>query len=184
MRSQKSQYLTTLLIGIVFSITLFSCSKKSKYEDSRTPEEAMETFDILNGFKTEVFASEPYVTDPVELTFDEQGNAYVIEMGDYPYPAVKGQGKGQIRKLIDKDRDGRIDTSVIFATKLESGTSILPWEGGLLVAAAPNIFFMKDTTGDNKADIQEVLFTGFFNENSEAQITSFRYGIDNWIYAN
>jgi putative membrane-bound dehydrogenase-like protein len=172
-----------LLIAIV-AIICFSCSKKKKYEDSRTPEESIETFDILSGFKAEVFASEPNVTDPVELTFDEDGNAYVIEMGDYPYKAIKGQGKGQIRKLIDKDGDGKIDTSVVFATKLESGTSILPWEGGLLVTAAPDILFLKDTTGDNKADIREVLFTGFFQDNSEAQITSLRYGIDNWIYAN
>jgi putative membrane-bound dehydrogenase-like protein len=170
------------ILGV--SVLLFSCSEKKKYEDSRTPEESIETFDILNGFKAEVFASEPSVTDPVELTFDEQGDAYVIEMGDYPYKAIRGQGKGQIRKLIDSDKDGVIDSSIVFAIGLESGTSILPWEGGLLVTAAPDILFLKDTTGDGKADVREVVFTGFFQDNSEAQITSLRYGIDNWIYAN
>lgn len=178
--SLKRNLIWIAMVAVVFA----SCSKKKKYEDSRTAEESIGTFDMLDGFKAEVYATEPNVTDPVELTFDEEGNAYVIEMGDYPYKAVKGQGKGQIRKLIDKDHDGKIDTSVIFASKLESGTSILPWEGGLLVTAAPNIFFMKDTTGDGKADVKEVLFTGFFEDNSEAQITSLRYGIDNWIYAN
>lgn len=166
------------------SLMFFSCSEKKKYEGSRSPEESIETFDILNGFKAEVFASEPNTSDPVELTFDEQGDAYVIEMGDYPYKAIRGQGKGQIRKLIDTDKDGVIDSSIVFATELESGTSILPWEGGLLVTAAPDILFLKDTTGDGRADIREVVFTGFFQDNSEAQITSLRYGIDNWIYAN
>jgi len=174
----------SLLLIAAFAVLCSSCAKKKKYEDSRTPEESIETFDILDGFKAEVFASEPQVKDPVELTFDEDGNAYSIEMGDYPYKAVRGQGKGIIRKLIDKDGDGRIDTSVVFADKLESGTSILPWEGGLLVTAAPDLLFLKDTTGDNRADIREVLFTGFFQDNSEAQITSLRYGVDNWIYAN
>ncbi|WP_316812689.1 PVC-type heme-binding CxxCH protein [Pedobacter heparinus] len=181
----KTLNLKRNLIWIAMVAVVFvSCSKKKKYQDSRTAEESIGTFDMLNGFKAEVYATEPNVTDPVELTFDEEGNAFVIEMGDYPYKAIKGQGKGQIRKLIDKDGDGKIDTSVVFASKLESGTSILPWEGGLLVTAAPNIFFMKDTTGDHIADIKEVLFTGFFEDNSEAQITSLRYGIDNWIYAN
>lgn len=172
-----------MLLGVV-SIILCACAQQNKYEDARTPEVSTGTFDILKGFKAEVFSAEPYVTDPVELTFDEEGNAWVIEMGDYPYKAVRGEGKGRIRKLTDRDRDGRIDTSVVFAEKLESGTSILPWEGGLLVTAAPEILFLKDTTGDDKADIREVLFTGFFQDNSEAQITSLRYGIDNWIYAN
>jgi len=172
-----------LLLSIV-SIILCACSPQNKYEEARTPEASISTFDILNGFKAEVFAAEPQVTDPVELTFDEEGNAYVIEMGDYPYKAVRGDGKGRIRKLIDRDGDGRTDTSIIFAEKFESGTSILPWEGGLLVTAAPEILFLKDTTGDDKADIREVLFKGFFEDNSEAQITSIRYGIDNWIYAN
>lgn len=171
------------LVPAIFTIILCACSQQ-KYEDARTPEVSAGTFDILKGFKAEVFAAEPQVMDPVELTFDEEGNAYVIEMGDYPYKAVRGDGKGRIRKLIDKDGDGRIDTTVVFAEKFESGTSILPWEGGLLVTAAPEILFLKDTTGDDKADIREVLFTGFFEDNSEAQITSLRYGIDNWIYAN
>ncbi len=179
-----SNFTRNLLLVAILAILFSSCAKKKKYEDSRTPEESIETFDILQGFKAEVFAAEPQVTDPVELTFDEDGNSYVIEMGDYPYKAVRGQGKGVIRKLIDKNGDGKIDTSVVFADKLESGTSILPWEGGLLVTAAPELLFLKDTTGDNRADIREVLFTGFFQDNSEAQITSMRYGVDNWIYAN
>lgn len=173
-----------LLLIAILTILFSACAKKKKYEDSRTPEESIETFGILQGFKAEVFAAEPQVMDPVELTFDEDGNSYVIEMGDYPYKAVRGQGKGIIRKLIDTNGDGKIDTAVVFAEKLESGTSILPWEGGLLVTAAPELLFLKDTTGDNRADIREVLFTGFFQDNSEAQITSMRYGVDNWIYAN
>ncbi len=33
------------------------------------------------------------------------------------------------------------------------------------------------------ADTREVLFSGFFDQNSEAQITSLSFGVDNWIYA-
>jgi putative membrane-bound dehydrogenase-like protein len=61
---------------------------------------------------------------------------------------------------------------------------MLPWKGGLIVTAAPNIIYLKDTNGDGKSDIREILFSGFFQNNSEAQVTSLKLGIDNWIYAN
>jgi putative membrane-bound dehydrogenase-like protein len=112
------------------------------------------------------------------------GNAYVVEMPDYPYPPKDGKGTGRIRLLMDTSGDGRIDKSIIFADSISEATSILPWKGGLIVTAAPYIMYLTDTTGDFHADTKEILFSGFFNQNSEAQITSLRFGIDNWIYAN
>ena len=35
-------------------------------------------------FEMKLFAAEPDVVDPVALTFDEFGRAYVVEMRDYP----------------------------------------------------------------------------------------------------
>jgi putative membrane-bound dehydrogenase-like protein len=94
------------------------------------------------------------------------------------------KGRGSIVMLKDRDGDGRADTSIIFADHLREASSILPWDGGLLIAAAPNIMFYKDTDGDGHADLKEVLFTGFFSKNEEAQIANLRFGVDNWIYAN
>ncbi|CAL1520556.1 PVC-type heme-binding CxxCH protein [Chitinophaga sp. MM2321] len=166
------------------TVALFCGCSGARYKGPLTPEAAIKTFDVADGFRVEVFAAEPYVKDPVEMVFDEQGNCFVIEMGDYPYKPEKGKGHGRIRQLKDLNNDGRIDTSIVFAEGLPSGTSILPWQQGLLVTAAPDILFMKDTDGDGRADSTEILFTGFFDDNSEAQITSLRYGVDNWIYAN
>ncbi|GAB3342789.1 hypothetical protein GCM10027299_57920 [Larkinella ripae] len=167
----------------MFLLGFFSCSKK-RYSDPLTPDNALGSFQLRDGFSIETFAAEPFVADPVDLVFDEQGTAYVVEMGDYPGKPEPGKGKGKIRMLADTNRDGKIDKSVIFVDSIPDATSMLPWEGGLIVAAAPDILFLKDTTGDFRADVREVLFTGFFANNSEAQITCLRYGIDNWIYAN
>lgn len=57
-------------------------------------------------------------------------------------------------------------------------------ERGVIVTAAPHILYLKDTNGDGKSDTSEILFSGFFQNNSEAQITSLKLGVDNWIYAN
>lgn len=165
-------------------IVLLAACSGPRYKGPLTPEESIKTFDVADGFKVEVFAAEPHVQDPVEMVFDENGNCFVMEMGDYPYKPEKGKGRGKVRQLKDTNGDGRIDTAVLFTEGLPSGTSILPWQQGLLITAAPDILFMKDTDGDGRADSTEVLFTGFFEDNSEAQITNLRYGVDNWIYAN
>lgn len=173
-----------LIFSTAFAVALFTSCKEKRYKDALSPEASMKTFQLDDAFSVEPFATEPAIKTPVSMVIDEQGVVYVVEMADYPYNAEPGKGKGVIRVLSDSNKDGKIDTSILFADGLPSATSMLPWKGGLIVAAAPDILYLKDTTGDFKADIKEVLFTGFFADNSEAQITSLRFGIDNWIYAN
>lgn len=170
---------TILCLGFLI---LISCDEQ-RYPDALAPEEALKSFQLREGFKIEVFAAEPEVMDPVEMVFDEQGNAYVAEMPDYPYMPEEGKGAGRIRVLQDTNGDGRIDKNIIFADSILEATSMLPWKGGLIVTAAPHILYLKDTNNDFRADETEILFSGFFENNSEAQITSLRFGIDNWIYA-
>ncbi|MEX2640403.1 MAG: PVC-type heme-binding CxxCH protein [Balneolales bacterium] len=177
------------------ALLLLSCSEK-RYTEPLSPEQALTRFQLNEEFIIETYAAEPYVIDPVEMVFDERGNAYVMEMNDYPFvPGIGNPGQypsnpqardagGKIRLLADTDGDRRIDRSTVFADSIPQGTSILPWEGGLLVTSAPHILYLKDTTGDFQADSTEVLFTGFFNDNFQAQITNLRFGVDNWIYAS
>lgn len=177
-----TQLKSIVLASFILSST---CSEAQKrYTEALSPAESAKTFQLRDEFSIEPFATEPDVLSPVDLVFDTNGNAYVVEMGDYPYDAVPGHFKGRIRLLKDTNADGRPDKSYVFAEGLPSATSVLPWKDGLIVCAAPDIVLLKDTNGDFKADSREVLFTGFFAKNSEAQITSMRYGIDNWIYAN
>lgn len=174
-------HLTTVVL-LFLMITVVSCSEQ-KYPGALSPEEALESIVLRDGFDIELFAAEPYVYDPVCMSFDARGNIYVVEMPDYPYRPEPGQARGRIRMLSDTDGDGRIDKASVFADSLSEATSVLPWKEGLLVTTAPLIVYLKDTNGDAKADTKEVLFKGFFDDNSEAQITSLRFGIDNWIYA-
>lgn len=175
--ARKFQFLLVLVI------TFASCKSKSRYSGPLSPEESMKTFHFAEKFKAEIFATEPLVIDPVSMQFDEDGNAYVVGMLDaYKPDSVKG--KGRIVLLKDLNGDGRSDTAIVFADSIREASSILPWKGGLLIAAAPNIMYYKDTDGDGRADLKEILFTGFFNKNEEAQITNLSFGVDNWIYAN
>ena len=170
------------LLYYLILASFFSCSSP-KYRDALTPEEALRNFQLAEGFEIRIFAAEPYVYDPVEMVFDERGDIYVVEMPDYPYKPKPGEAKGRIRKIMDTDGDGRVDKASIFADSLSEATSILPWKGGMLVTTAPYILYLKDTDQDGVADEEEILFSGFFENNSEAQITNLRFSVDNWIYA-
>ncbi len=180
---RKNILIDNVRLLILFVIFGVGCTSKPHYDDPLSPEESVKTFNFAEDFKAEIFAAEPYVIDPVSMEFDEQGNAYVVGMLDaYKPDSVKG--KGRIVMLKDTNGDGRADTSIVFADSLREASSILPWNGGLIIAAAPNIMYYKDTNGDGRADSKEVLFTGFFNKNEEAQISNLRFSVDNWIYAN
>ncbi len=169
-----------LLVAIC---TLNIACSPPKYPDPLSPEDSMASFELHEDFEIELFAAEPHVWDPVDLVFAEDGKIYVVEMPDYPYPPEKGKGKGRIKLLEDTNGDGIIDHSQVFAEGLADATSVLPWKGGILVTSAPYIYYLEDTNGNGQADSKEVIFSGFFDNNSEAQITNLRFGVDNWIYA-
>ena len=134
---------TGTVFFIVCTLLWFGCSEKSHYTEALSPEEEMKHFELDSSFKIELFAAEPNVLSPVDMAWDEEGNVYVIEMGDYPDNAGEGKAKGRIRVLKDINHDGTIDSAIVFTDNLPSATSMLPWKGGLIVAAAPDILYLK-----------------------------------------
>jgi putative membrane-bound dehydrogenase-like protein len=149
----------------------------------RTPEEALESFESVNGFHMELVAAEPLVYDPVAAAFDENGRLYVAEMRDYPFRPREGHRPlGTIRLLRDTDADGRFDQSNVFADNLLWAAGVAPWKGGVFVAAPPDIWYLKDTDGDFKADLREKVFTGFGTENQQAMLNNLKWGLDHKIY--
>jgi putative membrane-bound dehydrogenase-like protein len=139
---------------------------------------------LLNpSLEISLFAAEPDVVDPVALTFDEAGRMYVVEMRDYPY-GIGPQRKpgGTVRLLEDTNYDGKADKSTIFAENLSFPTSICPWNGGVLVTCPPEIIFLKDTDGDGRADVREVMFKGFTLGVTDSNVNGLRWGLDNRVH--
>ena len=54
---------------------------------------------------------------------------------------------------------GNLDES--YLTTLRSFGGLQSYDGGIFVAASPDILYFKDTKGDGIADIRKVVFTGF-----------------------
>ncbi|MBI1788688.1 MAG: c-type cytochrome [Acidobacteria bacterium] len=171
-------------LAVLVLLTLAACARKPSGDRPLKPPEALKSLRLSEDFRVELFAAEPDVVDPVEMVFDENGRVYVAEMRDYPDDPPPGRpARSRIRLLEDADGDGKFERSVIFADQVLEVSGLMPWKGGLIVTSAPDILFLKDTDGDGKADVREVLYTGFPKVNPEARITNLRLGVDNWIYA-
>ncbi|MCA9107537.1 MAG: hypothetical protein KDA83_19125, partial [Planctomycetales bacterium] len=148
--------------------------------DPVEPADALATFAVAEGFRIELVASEPLVTDPVAIDFDPDGVLYAIEMRDYSeHP---DESLGQVRRLIDTDGDGVYDESQVFADRLSWPTAILCVDQGVLVGAPPELIFLRDTDSDGVADERRVLMTGFGRSNVQGLMNSLRYGLDHRIH--
>ena len=150
------------------------------------PDRARETFQIRKGFQLELAASEPQVVSPVTMAFDEDGRAFVAEMIDYSERRDETPHAGRIRMLEDLDGDGRFDRSTVFADHLPWPTALICSRGGLYVGASPDIVWLKDTTGDGRADERRVVVSGFGSGvarlNVQALLNSFNWGLDHRLY--
>ena len=174
-----------LWISALLALSFCACHNKPYGESARalSPQDSLRSYHASEDFHLELFVSEPDVVSPVEMAFDENGRIYVAEMLDYPEDPPPGTpARSRIRLLEDTDGDGKIDRSTIFAEHVLEVSGLICWKGGLIVASAPDILYMKDTNGDGRADVRKVLYTGFPKVNPEGRITNPRYGVDNWIY--
>ncbi|WZO99500.1 c-type cytochrome [Isosphaeraceae bacterium EP7] len=147
---------------------------------SKTPAQALESFKLHPGFRLDEVAIEPAVTDPVAICYDADGRLYVVEMRGYPYP--QKVATGNVRRLEDKDGDGRYETSTIFVDGLSWPTSVVPYDGGVFIAVAPDILYAKDADGDGVAEIKVKAFSGFGVDNVQALLNGLLWGNDGWIY--
>jgi putative membrane-bound dehydrogenase-like protein len=149
----------------------------------KPPAQALATIRTKPGLTVELVAAEPLVESPVAIDFGGDGKLWVCEMRDYP-TGIDGRWKpgGVIKVLEDRDHDGRFETATPFLEGVAFPTGLMAWRKGVLVCAAPEIFYAEDTDGDGKADLRRVLFAGFATENYQARVNGLSYGLDNWVY--
>ncbi|MGE4181347.1 MAG: PVC-type heme-binding CxxCH protein [Limisphaerales bacterium] len=165
--------------GVAFPVFAASPSPTAGFNPA-----PQESYELHPDLELSLFACEPDVVDPVALTFDEFGRAYVVEMRDYPYGFGSDRKPGgTVRLLEDADGDGRVDRSVVFAEGLSFPTSVLAWDGGVLVMAPPEVVFLKDTDGDGLADRRETVVSGLRLGVTDSNASGLRWAFDNWVHA-
>ncbi len=193
---------------------------KTDFSASPEVDAAMKKLRLQPGFYPELFAAEPFFSNPVSFTFDEQGRCYVVEThrrrtsvydmrnhrdwldSDFSFRTVEDRanffrhtltptnsalpksilidrnhdGKfdwhdlevesERIRLLEDTDFNGVVDSAKTYADDfrtLVSGVAagVATRRGDVWFTCIPDLWRLRDTNRDGKADIRLKLQTGF-----------------------
>ena len=146
--------------------------------------ESAKFIQVPPGFEASLFASEPEIVNPIYVGWDHRGRAYVIQTVDYPNNLQEGNvGGDRITICEDTNGDGRADKFTVFADRLSIPSSLVFANGGVICTNGTELLFLKDTDGDDVADVREPLIKGFSMRDTHAGPSNLRYGFDNWIYA-
>jgi hypothetical protein len=126
---ERYQYPLRLCCSLLlfYNLLVFTegCHRKPVSPFTQSAEESLSTFTLEPGFKIELLASEPLVRDPVDMTIDENGRMYVVEMIGMP---LNKSGVGKIVLLSDTSGDGKMDKSTVFADSLIMPSGIMRWK--------------------------------------------------------
>lgn len=155
-----------------------------KMQEPLEPEESKKLIQKPVDFSIELFASEPDIQNPIAMAWDERGRLWIVESVDYPntFKETDGQSNDRIKICEDTDDDGKADKFTVFADGLNIPTSMVFANGGIVVSMAPDFVFMKDTDGDDVADVKEVIMTGWGKNDTHAGPSNLQYGFDNKIW--
>ncbi len=144
-----------------------------------TPEEERATFTMLDGFEVNLFASEvqfPELANPVGMTFDARGRMWLTTIPSFPHALPGKDPDDRVLILTDKDGDGKADECKTFADKLYMPLALELGYGGAYVSQPPNLMYLRDTNGDDVADLRGTVLHGFGAEDSHHAISAFCWG--------
>ncbi|WP_343690838.1 c-type cytochrome [Chitinophaga sp.] len=145
---------------------------------------AISHMQIEKGLEVQLVASEPLITTPVAMTFDDKGRMWVVEMTGY-MPDTLGTGEdtpnGKVVILTDTNHDGVADSRKVVLDSLILPRAICLVPGGFLLAEPPKLWFVpvKDDVAGKRELIDDKYTEG---GNVEHQPNGLLRAMDNWIY--
>ncbi len=148
------------------------------------PVEAIDRMTIPDDLQVNLFAAEdkfPEIINPVAMQVDTKGRIWVASWGTYPKWQPKTPMNDRLVFLTDENNDGEADKATTFAY-VSHPTGFEFWNDGVVVVSAPDILYLKDTTGDGVADIKKRLFGGIGSDDTHHTANNLIYGPDGNIY--
>lgn len=181
--------------------------RREAQQTALTPQQSMDHFKVPDDLQVDLVLSEPIVSQPLFMNFDERGRLWVLQYLQYPEPegltllskdqwwravydkvpdpppyGVKGKDKISIHE--DTDGDGVYDKHKTFVDDLNIATAFVQGRGGLWVLNPPYLLFYPDKNGDDIPDGDPVVhLSGFGIEDTHSVVNSLRWGPDGWLYA-
>ena len=154
-----------------------------------SPEEEAKTFSLPPGYHVQLVAAEPLIESPIIVDFDPDGRMWVLELQAF-LPDTSGRDTQDpvcdVAVLEDVDGDGRMDKRTVFADRLVLPRALKVLDHGVLVGEPPNLWLMKDTDGDLRADTKEVVYKNYgrFIGGIEHNANGLLWGMDNVLYTS
>lgn len=171
-------------------------------------EEAAAKMIVPDGFKVQLAAAEPDITQPIAMAIDDRGRLWVAEAHSYPDREKEGEGKDRILIFEDTNLDGTFDSRKVFIEGLNLVSGLELGFGGVWVGAAPYLMFIPDRNGDDVPDGKQqanvngispnsnipmqfpgdipfgatVLLDGFGWHDTHETLNAFIWGPDGWLY--
>src|SRR5258708_10145164 len=153
--------------------------------DPLTPQEQMTKFHLPPGFEIQLVASERDIQKPININFVSRGRLWVKHSIEYPYAAEGPNPPRDGVTILDGiGANGKATRISRFADKLNIPIGVLPLEGGkeAIVWSIPNLWKLRDTDGDGKADQREILFGPYDYVDTHGDQNSLKLGLDGWGY--
>jgi putative membrane-bound dehydrogenase-like protein len=174
----RSPYSTSVLWGIA--------QREGREAKFLTPEQAVAQMVLVDGFAVNAWAAEPMVTQPMAFCWDDRGRLWVAENRDYESRVQGFSNAGDSRILIleDTNRDGIADSRKVFLEGIVFPSALAVGFDGVFVGAPPNLLFVPDRNGDDKADVADidVRLTGWGIQDRHETLNSLHWGPDGWLY--
>lgn len=157
--------------------TNYNLDNKENIIHYKYDEDALKTLTVPKGYKVELFASEkefPDLANPAQISFDNKGRLWVATLPSYPhYKPGDPRPNDKIIILEDTDKDGKADKQTVFADKLHLPIGFEFAPEGVYVSQGTNLKLYKDTNGDDKADTEEIVLSGFDDHDTHHAISAF-----------
>ncbi len=147
-------------------------------------EEAISKMKLADGLSANLFASEemfPEMVNPVQMGVGPKGRIWVAAWATYPKWEPLKEMNDRLLILPDDDGDGVADRAVTFAY-VHNPTGFEFWNGGVIVASAPDLIFLKDTDGDDVADVRYRILGGIDSADTHHAANNFALGPDGFLY--
>tara|TARA_B110000037_G_scaffold139712_1_gene158010 strand:- start:22051 stop:24996 length:2946 start_codon:yes stop_codon:yes gene_type:complete len=161
-----------------------SSAAKEGSKDYLSGKQAISKMHIPEGFEVNLFADEkmfPGIANPVQMQVDAKGRLWAACWNTYPKWEPLKEMTDSLLILPDENRDGVADKAIEFA-RVHNPLGFAFWGGGVIVASQPDILFLKDTDGDDKADLRIVLVQGIGSSDTHHAANNLIIGPDGALY--